>query len=283
MAEVAPGIRRLVAKNPGPFTYTGTGTYVIGRGEVAVVDAGPRDEAHVAALLEALRGERITHQLITHTHLDHSPAAALVKQATGAPTWAFAAHGEARAEEGVAVEEGGDFDFRPDRRVKDGEEIVGAGWRVRAIHTPGHTSNHLCFALEETGDLFTGDHVMGWSTTVVSPPDGDMAAYMASLEKLLAREDRVLWPTHGPPVRETKPFLAYLIRHREAREAAILSAIAEGHGAIPDMVASIYRDVDKRLHAAAARSVLAHLVKLAREGRVAREDAPGGGTLYRLP
>ncbi|NWG46857.1 MAG: MBL fold metallo-hydrolase [Alphaproteobacteria bacterium] len=282
LAEVAPGIRRIVAHNPGPFTHFGTGTYVIGRGAVAGIDAGPRDEAHVEALLKGLAGERVTHQLITHTHLDHSPGAAILKAATGAPTYGFGPHGGERPADGVVVEEDGDRDFRPDVTVGDGALIEGEGWRVTCVHTPGHTSNHLCFALEGTGDLFTGDHVMGWSTTVVSPPDGDMTAYMRSLEKVLDRGDRVLWPTHGAPVTDPAPFLRHLISHREAREAAILRAIGAGHTRIRAMVSEIYRDVDPRLHPAAARSVLAHLVKLRAEGRVRTDGPPMLESTYAL-
>src|ERR1051326_455582 len=194
LEPVAPGIRRIVAKNPGPFTFKGTGTYVVGEGEVAVIDPGPELEEHVAALLASLADEQVTHILVTHTHRDHSPAAKALKEATGAPTYGFGPHaGGRRGDPGL--EEGGDWDFTPDIVVRDGDWVEGGprsgAWRFEAVHTPGHTSNHLCFALPDAGILFSGDHVMGWSTSVVAPPDGDMAASMASLDKLLGRADRI--------------------------------------------------------------------------------------------
>ena len=190
LERVAPGIRRIVARNPGPFTFKGTGTYVVGDGEVAVIDPGPELEEHIAALLAGLADEQVTHILVTHTHRDHSPAARALKSATGAPTCGFGPHAGGRRGE-AGTEEGGDWDFVPDIVVADGAEIAGRGWRFEAVHTPGHTSNHLCFALPESSILFSGDHVMGWSTSVIAPPDGDMAAYMASLDKLLTRRDAV--------------------------------------------------------------------------------------------
>ena len=281
LQDVAPGIRRLVANNPGPFTYYGTGTYVLGAGEVAVIDAGPRDEAHVDALLKGLKGETITHQLITHTHIDHSPGAALVKEAVGAKTWAFGPHGAGKRLEGIEVEEGGDRDFVPDHEVRDGDIIEGGDWAVECVFTPGHTSNHMCFARTDGSALFTGDHVMGWSTTVVVPPDGDMAQYMASLRRLLERDDAVLWPTHGPPVRDPKPFLQALIAHREGREAQILEQLLKGPQTIKAMVADMYADVDKGLHPAAALSVFSHMIKMAKEGRLqARSGAPTLDAVY---
>lgn len=277
MVRLSPLVRRLVADNPGPFTFTGTGTYVIGRGKVAVIDPGPDDPAHVAALLAALGEERVTRILVTHTHRDHSPAAAPLAAATGAPTLGFGPHGAGREEDGAAaVEEGADRDFVPDLRLADGDRIEGAGWTLAALWTPGHTSNHLCFALEQERALFTGDHVMGWSTSVVVPPDGDMGRYIASLERVAAREDAVLWPTHGPPVRRPRAFVEALIAHRRAREAAILGCLAEGSGRIPEIVARLYAHVDSRLHPAAARSVHAHLLDLRRRGEV---EAAGTGGL----
>ena len=190
LERVAPGVRRIVARNPSPFTFRGTGTYVVGDGEVAVIDPGPDLDEHVAALLAGLSGEQVTHILITHTHRDHSPAAAALKAATGASTYGFGPHAGGKRGD-PAVEEGGDWDFAPDVTVHDGDPIAGSGWRFEAVHTPGHTSNHLCFALPDQGILFSGDHVMGWSTSVIAPPDGDMSAYMASLDKLLVRSDAV--------------------------------------------------------------------------------------------
>ncbi len=275
---VSPRITRVLAPNPGPFTFKGTGVYIVGAGEdAAVIDPGPVIPEHVEALKRALDGRRLTHILVTHTHADHSPAAAPLKAWSGAKTYGFGPHGSGKAEGGVKVEEGGDRDFVPDVRVRDGEVIAGDGFTFDCVYTPGHTSNHMCFALREERALFSGDHVMGWSTTVVTPPDGDMAAYMASLRKLRARDDDVLWPTHGGPVRDPKPFLQAYIDHRLAREAQILACIADGRDTIPAMVAKMYADVDKRLHPAAARSVEAHLIQLVGEDRLTKD-----GARYRL-
>ena len=283
LETVAPRIRRLLANNPSPFTFRGTGVYVVGDGAVAVIDPGPDDPAHLAALKRAIAGLTVTHILVTHTHRDHSPAARALKEWTGAPTYGFGAapraDGEAAREE---MEEGVDFAFAPDLRVRDGDVISGDGFTIECVFTPGHTSNHMCYALREEKALFTGDHVMGWATSVVIPPGGNMADYLASLERLLARDDRVYWPTHGAPIRDPKPFVRALIAHRREREAQILALLARGPARIPDIVRALYSDVDSRLHAAAAMSVLAHLIKLVREARV---DAGGGPTLaslYRL-
>lgn len=267
---VAPTIRRLVADNGGPFTYSGTGSYIIGRGSVAIIDPGPAIEAHVDALLTALDGERISHILITHTHADHSPAAALLKGRTGAKTYGFGPHG---ADETDAAEEAADYDFQPDISLEDGDLIEGEGFMLEAVHTPGHTSNHLCFGYRAEGALFSGDHVMGWSTSVIAPPDGDMAAYLQSLEKVAARGDAVLWPTHGPPIRRPEAHVRALIAHRLAREASILAALQDGARSIPDLVERIYEDVPKALHRAAALSVSAHLIKLIDEKKASRDGA----------
>ena len=278
--QVSPRIRRMIAENPGPFTFTGTGTYIIGRGEVAVIDPGPDDPRHLAALQRALGGETVTAILITHTHLDHSPLAAALAQATGAQVHGLPApHIQEAA---VRVDEGHDRSFRPDRLVADGDRVRGPGWTLEAVATPGHASNHVCYALLEEDALFSGDHVMGWSTTVVSPPDGDMADYLDSLDKLSRRGFATLWPTHGPPVREVQPFLTAYREHRLQREAQILSQLACGPARIPGMVSEIYADLDPRLHPAAAHSVLAHLIKLVREGRVTSDAPPGPGALYQL-
>jgi glyoxylase-like metal-dependent hydrolase (beta-lactamase superfamily II) len=270
---LTPLIARVLAPNPGPFTFKGTGVYILGAKDVAVIDPGPLMPEHVEALKRALDGKRVSHILVTHTHSDHSPAAAPLKEWSGAKTYGFGPHGsghdEANAEEGgVKMEEGGDRAFLPDMRVKDGDVIAGDGFTIECVYTPGHTSNHMCFALNEEKALFTGDHVMGWSTTVVTPPDGDMAEYMASLRKLLARDDRTLYPTHGGPIRNPKPFLQAYVDHRLAREAQILACLHDGISTIPEMVARMYADTDKRLHPAAARSVQAHLIQLEREGRI---------------
>jgi glyoxylase-like metal-dependent hydrolase (beta-lactamase superfamily II) len=275
-------VSRLLARNPSPFTFRGTGVYIVGADEhahdVAVIDPGPLIPEHLEALKGALAGKQVTHILVTHTHSDHSPAAEPLKEWTGAKTYGFGPHGSGK-EDGVKIEEGGDRAFMPDIAVRDGNVIGGNGFRFECVYTPGHTSNHMCYALREEKALFTGDHVMGWSTTVVAPPDGDMAQYMASLRKLLARDDRILYPTHGGPVRDPKPFLQAYLQHRLEREAQILDCIRDGIRAIPEMVARMYADVDKRLHPAAARSVLAHLIQLESEGRI-RAEHTGANTRY---
>jgi glyoxylase-like metal-dependent hydrolase (beta-lactamase superfamily II) len=268
--SVAPRIARVLAPNPGPFTFKGTGVYIVGDRDVAVIDPGPHIPAHIEALKRALEGKRVTHILVTHTHRDHSPAAATLKSFCNAKTYAYGPHRGGHENNGEKVEEGGDWDFVPDVRTKDGDILECDGFRIECVFTPGHTSNHMCYALEEEKVLFTGDHVMGWSTTVVAPPDGDMAAYRANLEKLLARDDRVLWPTHGGPVHDPKPLLRAYIEHRAEREEQILFCLGNGISTIPDIVARLYADVDRRLHPAAARSVLAHLMQLQNERRVQR-------------
>lgn len=266
---VSPLVRRVVAPNPGPFTYTGTGTYIVGRGTVAVIDPGPDDAAHITALKRVLTGEQVSHILITHTHKDHSPGSRPLKAATGA---VIAGCAPLRPrDEGPRVEEGFDTDYAPDSVLADGEAVTGPGWTLRAVHTPGHTSNHLCFALEQERALFTGDHVMGWSTTVIAPPDGDMAAYMQSLRKLLDRDDAIYWPTHGKPVERPRPFVRALIAHRRQREGQILALLAEAPASIPVMVQRLYASIPKALHGAAGRSVLAHLIDLEARGRVISE------------
>jgi glyoxylase-like metal-dependent hydrolase (beta-lactamase superfamily II) len=281
LEQVAPGIRRIVARNPGPFTFRGTGTYVIGEGAVAVIDPGPDLAEHIEALLMDLAGEEITHILVTHTHRDHSPAAAAVKTATGAPTYGFGPHAGGRRGE-AAVEEGGDWDFTPDVTVADGDEIVGTGWRFEAVHTPGHTSNHLCFALPDAGILFSGDHVMGWSTSVIAPPDGDMAAYMASLDKLLRRRDAVYWPTHGPAITEPHEHVHAFIAHRRERETGIVDCLAAGVTRVDAMVERLYVGLNPNLRRAAGRSVLAHLVDLINRGVVIGDGPTTVGATYRL-
>ena len=266
----SPLVRRLLARNPSPFTFTGTGTFVVGPpgSTVAVIDPGPDDPAHVRALIAALAGETVSHIVITHTHMDHSPAAPALKAATGARIVGCAPL--VLSDDGPRADAGFDASYAPDQVLADGERIAGPGWTLTAVHTPGHTSNHLCFALEEEKALFTGDHVMGWSTTVVAPPDGDMGDYIASLQKLLGRDDVIYHPTHGEPVTEPQRFVKHLMAHRRQREKQVIRAIGEGLVTIPQMVAAMYAQVDKRLHPAAARSVLAHLIDLERRGQVAR-------------
>lgn len=262
-----PRIRRIRCGNPGAFTFLGTNTYLIGEGRVTVLDPGPLDTAHHAAILDALRGEVVSHVLVSHTHMDHSPGAAPLGAATDAPTLGFGPHRTP-----TAPGEGGDMAFRPDITLADGAVLEGDGWRLTALHTPGHCANHLCFALEEEGILFSGDHVMSWSTSVVSPPDGDMAAYMAGLERLAGRGDRLFLPGHGAPLPDPAPFTRALLAHRQAREAALLTALGEtGPATVPALVERLYSPIDPRLLPAAGRSLLAHLLKLRAEGQV-RED-----------
>ena len=268
--EVAPGVRRILCGNPGPFTFRGTNTWIIGRGgSVAVLDPGPEDAAHCAAILRATGGERITHVLVSHTHRDHSPGVAALQAATGARSFGFGPHLTPPDQGG----EGGDHAFRPDVTLSDGAAVENDDWRLRAIHTPGHCANHLCLALEGTGILFSADHVMSWSTSVVSPPDGDMAAYMASLARLAERDDRLFLPGHGPPLPEPAPFVAALAAHRREREAMVLDALRAARRATArELVPPVYGPMlDERLVPAAARSLLAHLIKLAGEGAAARD------------
>jgi glyoxylase-like metal-dependent hydrolase (beta-lactamase superfamily II) len=268
---LSPLIRRVLAHNPSPFSYTGTQTYIVGHGDVAVIDPGPLgdDPGHVEALIRILEGERIAAIVCTHTHRDHSPAAAPLSAATGAPIIGCAAL--VLSDDGPRADAGFDPTYAPDRVLGDGEQLAGPGWTLTAVATPGHTSNHLCFALEEEKALFTGDHVMGWSTSVVSPPDGDMAAYMKSLQKLLDRDDAVYHSAHGPAIDKPKRLVRGMMGHRKQREGQIVRLLERGVGAIPDMVAEMYKGLDKRLHGAAGRSVLAHLIDL-RDRDLVAED-----------
>ncbi len=278
--EVEPGIRRVIANNPSPFTHYGTGTYILGTGQVAVIDPGPADPAHIQAILDAVEGETITHMLVTHTHMDHSPGCALLKNHVDAPTYAFGPHGAGKLEEGVPVEEGGDMDFQPDELVGHGDVIQGRNWSVECVYTPGHTSNHMCYQLRESRALFTGDHVMGWSTSIISPPDGDMMAYMVSLELLLERDDRVYWPTHGPAITDPHPHVKAFIEHRKEREAQILECVAKGVDRISDMVPLMYTDTPEYLYPAAARSTLAAVEYLVKRGSLIASDGISLASTY---
>lgn len=279
--EIAPNVRRLVANNPNPFTFYGTGTYIVGRGQVAVVDPGPLLDDHVKAILAATTGETISHILVTHTHNDHSPAVAPLKAATGAKVFGCGKLPVRRDDGGVDVEEGGDRTYAPDVQMRDGDKVQVGALGFEAVFTPGHTSNHVCFALSDGSAFFPGDHVMGWSTTVIAPPDGDMADYFASLEKLLSRPEAPFYPTHGNPIARSHAFVRMLIEHRHARERQIEACLQRGIASIPDMVAVIYSEVDKRLHPAAARSVLAHLQHMVATGRAASDGAASAGAKYR--
>jgi glyoxylase-like metal-dependent hydrolase (beta-lactamase superfamily II) len=281
--QVSPLIRRVTANNPGPFTFKGTGTYIVGRGEVAVIDPGPDDPAHLEAILAAIPGERVSHILITHHHSDHSPLAGALKARTGATIYGCAVAGHEEEDTGeVKMEAGHDHDFRPDVSLCGGGEVSGPGWTMEAIPTPGHTSNHICFALKEENCLFSGDHIMGWSTTVITPPDGDMTDYLASLDRIRARKFDTLWPTHGPPIRDVDAFIAAYIEHRQERVDQILNALAAGPARINQLVPRLYADVDSRLHPAAARSMLAAMIHLVRRGQLQADGAPGPESEYRL-
>lgn len=285
--DVSPLLRRVIARNPGPFTFTGTGTYIIGRGNVAVVDPGPLDDAHLAALLKALDGETVTHILITHTHRDHSPLAQALKDATGAKTYAYGPHGAGRPARSsstgdVRLDASGDTDFVPDETVDHGDVIEGRGWRVEGVFTPGHTSNHMAFALAEERALLSGDHVMAWSTSVIAPPDGNMADYMTSLDLVQKREDQIYWPTHGPAVRKPQQFVRAFITHRRMREAAILRQLGDGLSTIPEIVKRIYADIPPELHPAAGMSVLAHMEHLVEQGKVTTDGDLAIDGEYRL-
>ena len=284
--EVAPGVRRVLADNPGPFTFKGTVSYIVGRGRVAIIDPGPLDETHIAALLDAVRGETVTHIFVTHTHRDHSPAVPGIKAATGAMVLAEGPHRPARplhVGEAPRLDASNDTDFRPDHALLDGEVVAGAGWTIEAVATPGHTANHMAFALKEADLLFSGDHVMAWSTPVVAPPDGAMSDYMASLQKLARRPEPVYLPGHGGAVRDAPRFVAHYIRHRQAREASILHRLAKGEADIPTLVRAIYIGLDPRLVKAAGLSVLAHLEDLVTRGLAATEGQPSIAGRYRLP
>ena len=272
---LTPMIRRLVARNPGAFTFHGTGTFIIGHDQVAVIDPGPDVAEHVDALLVALAEETITHLLVTHTHRDHSPACRAVQAATGAPTYGFGRHGSGRYEQGMQVEEGGDMAFVPDRQVRHGDIIEGQGWRFECVYTPGHTSNHVCYRLPGEGALFSGDHVMAWSTSIISPPDGDMRRYLNSLKLLLEGDDQVYWPTHGPCVRDPKPFVQAYIEHRTRRIDQILECLGDGLKFISDMVPLMYRELPVAMYPAAAHSVLASLIYLYEEERIGCAQLPG--------
>lgn len=278
-------VTRVTAKNPGPFTFHGTNTYLVGRDELAVIDPGPDDPAHVEAVLAAIAGRPVVAILATHTHRDHSPAARPLAAATGAATYGEGPHRPARALELGEInplDASGDHDFRPDVVLGDGDRVSGEGWTLEAITTPGHTPNHLCFALTEEATIFTGDHVMGWSTSIVAPPDGAMADYMASLARLIDRPERLLLPAHGGGVSEPRDFLEALVRHRRGREKAVLDRLALGADTIPAMVAVIYADVDRSLHGAAALSMLAHVEDLVGRGLVVADGRVDLAARYRL-
>lgn len=272
--QISPLVRRVVARNPSLFTFHGTNTYLVGRGRVAVIDPGPLLKEHQAALRRALGGETVSHILVTHRHLDHCEAAATLALETGAVPAGAAFETAAAAIPGHHHEEGVDPAFAPGMILRSGDRVEGPDWRLEVLATPGHTSDHLCFALPQDGILFTGDHVMGWSTSVVIPPDGDMRAYVASLRLLQARDDRTYLPGHGPAVTAPHPYVTALVAHRAEREREILAAIGAGRHHIPGIVGVVYAGVDPRLHPAAGLSVLAHLRALVAEKRVTCKGPP---------
>src|SRR4051812_37559654 len=283
--EARPGVRRGLWHKPSPVPLPGTVSYIVGKGKVAIIDPGPDDETHARALLDAVRGETVTHILVTHTHRDHSPNTARIKAATGGKVFAEGPHRASRPRfesEKHNPESGADRDFRPDIRLGDGDVIEGAGWRLEAVATPGHTANHLAFAWPERKINFVGDHVMGWSTSIVAPPDGSMIDYMASLEKLTRRGEELYLSGHGPEILEGPRYVRFLIRHRQAREASILHRLGKGEADIPSLVRAIYIGIDPRLTGAAGYSVLAHLEDLVGRGIVATDGDPVIGGSYRL-
>lgn len=285
VTEIAPRVRVVVANNPGPFTFKGTMSYIIGRGKVAILDPGPDDDAHIEALLDAVRNETVTHIFITHTHRDHSPAVPKIKAATGAKVFAQGPHRLARPlhiGETRKLDASADMDFRPDVALADGDIVSGDGWTLEAVTTPGHTANHMAYAFKESDLLFAGDHVMAWSTTIVAPPDGAMSDYMASLEKLARRPEPLYLSGHGAPIPQAQRYVQYLIRHRQGREASLRHRLGKGAADIPTLVKAVYIGLDPRLIGAAALSVLAHLEDMVARGTVATEGPPSITGTYRL-
>ncbi|WP_293801985.1 MBL fold metallo-hydrolase [uncultured Bosea sp.] len=286
VAPLSPQVRRIIAGNSGPMTFTGTCSYIVGRGTVAIIDPGPDDPAHIERLLAAVRGETVSHIVVTHTHRDHSPAVPALKAATGAMVVGCGPHRPSRQlgpGEGRVLDAAADTDFVPDCAMRDGDVVSGPGWSLAAVETPGHTANHLAFTLAEEETLFSGDHVMAWSTSVVAPPDGSMAAYMASIEKLRGLEHARYWPGHGGPVTEPQRFLRGLVQHRRLREAAILNRLGAGDETIAAMVPVIYQGLAPALHGAAALSVLAQLEDLVARGAVRTSDTiPALASRYKL-
>jgi glyoxylase-like metal-dependent hydrolase (beta-lactamase superfamily II) len=275
--RISPLVRRIVAENRGPFTFTGTCSYIVGQGRVAIIDPGPDTPEQTRALLDAVRGETVTHILVSHTHRDHSPGARILKAKTGAVIVGCSPHREARplaTGEVNALEASADRDYAPDRQLLEGDTVEGPGWRLTAVATPGHMANHLAFALPEERALFSADHVMAWATTVIAPPDGSMSDYIASLEKLKGRGEAIYWTGHGGPVRDPQRLVRALIQHRRQREASILARLKAGDRTIGAIVASIYVGLNPALVGAAGLSVFAHLEDLVGRGLVATEGAP---------
>lgn len=278
------GVVRVTCNNPSPFTFHGTNSYILGHDRVVVIDPGPLDDAHYAALIEAIDGRPVSHILVTHTHVDHSPLARRLAKATGAPVLAEGPHRPARPlnlGEVNALEASGDADFEPDVILQDGDVVEADGFSLTALFTPGHTANHMAFAWNGTDYLFPGDHVMAWATSIVAPPDGSMADYMASLDHLMAQTQDTYFPGHGGRLEDARRFMRALKAHRRMREQAVLDQVRKGSETIPDMVAVIYRTTDKRLHGAAGLSVMAHLEDLVGRGEVVCDGPPALDSVYR--
>ncbi|MCB1368067.1 MAG: MBL fold metallo-hydrolase [Rhodobacteraceae bacterium] len=290
--ELAPGLRRLVAPNASAMTFRGTNTYLLGEAEIAVIDPGPDDPAHYDAILRTVgRAGRISHVLVTHSHVDHSPLAARLARAADAPVLAlgdsFSQRSELMARLAARFDLGGgegvDAGFRPDRRLADGEVVHGGEWQLEALATPGHFSNHLCFAWPGEQAVFSGDHVMGWATTLVSPPDGDLTAFMASLARMAARgDDRCYFPGHGAELADPLGMVAYLADHRRNRESQILAALDDGDATPLALAQRIYTEIPVELIPAAARNVFAHLVDLVERNRAEAVDDLSPTTAFRL-
>ena len=281
--EVAPGIRRIVANNPGPYTFLGTNTYVVGNGQVAIIDPGPADERHLKAIAAATRGESLTHILVTHSHHDHCDSARALQTLLGGEIGAFGPTGTPRGAGAPGLGDSFvDAAFVPDRRLGDGDTIKGKDFALDVLHMPGHSPDHLCFALVGKRIVFTGDHVMGWNTTVIAPPEGNMVSFLASLERLMQRHDKMFFPGHGGRIQTPQRVVKAYIMHRKWREQTILACLEEGVNTIPRIVDRLYGALDAELKEAAALSVLAHLEHLINRELVSAEGQPGLSSAFYL-
>jgi len=276
--EISPLIRRITAPNPSLYTYKGTGTYIIGHGDVAVIDPGPNMPTHHDAIITELGDEKITHILVTHNHKDHSPGARPLAASSGAKIYAFDVGNQLYSPEDA--EEGLDKDFFPDVILKNGDEIKGNNWTIDVVHTPGHLSNHICFGLQEENALFTGDHVMGWSTTLISPPDGSMQDYYNSLNMMMTRDDKRYYPTHGLPIENPLNFVKNTLKHRLSRDKEIVYALEGQRLSIKDLIGIVYPNLNKNLEDAASRTILAHLIRLVALGEVESDRRPSESSIY---